>query len=119
MRLSSSASMMSMFSSPGMPNTYSTPSFSRHFTSSSAAFMMLSGRCRGLKRGTARCGVAVRTLALDAADDRLGEVRRRRLPAEVACPDAVLVHGAIDRITHPLCQVRALDVLEHQRRRVH
>jgi hypothetical protein len=40
--LSSSASMMSMFSSPGMPKIYSTPSFSRHFTSNWAAVIRLS-----------------------------------------------------------------------------
>ena len=39
MGLSSSASITSMFSSPGMPKMNSTPSFSRHFTNSSAAFM--------------------------------------------------------------------------------
>ena len=38
-RLSSSASMTSMFSSPGMPKMNSTPSFSRHLTNSSAAFI--------------------------------------------------------------------------------
>ena len=37
--LSSSASMTSMFSSPGMPKRYSTPSFSRHWTNSFAAFI--------------------------------------------------------------------------------
>lgn len=36
--------MMSMFSSPGMPKIYSTPSFSRHFTNDSAAFMVCSSR---------------------------------------------------------------------------
>src|ERR1700676_577633 len=35
--LSSSASMMSIFSSPGTPKMYSTPSFSRHFTNSCAS----------------------------------------------------------------------------------
>src|SRR5215831_11647370 len=38
-RLSSSASMTSMFSSPGMPKMYSTPSFSRHSTSNAAAVL--------------------------------------------------------------------------------
>src|SRR5215831_12899236 len=39
MGLSINASMISTFSSPGTPKIYSTPSFSRHFTNSSAAFM--------------------------------------------------------------------------------
>ena len=34
------ASMRSSVSSPGMPKIYSTPSFSRHFTSSSEALML-------------------------------------------------------------------------------
>ena len=53
-RLSSSASMTSMFSSPGTPKMYSTPSFSRHLTSSSAAVVFApvgSGRCDGSVRG--------------------------------------------------------------------
>src|SRR6266545_4069356 len=37
---SRSASMMSMFSSPGMPKMYSTPSFSRHLTNSCAAVVI-------------------------------------------------------------------------------
>src|SRR5262249_4048639 len=37
--LSSKASMISTFSSPGTPKMYSTSSFSKHFTNSSAAFM--------------------------------------------------------------------------------
>src|SRR5260221_4435483 len=37
-----SASITSMFSSPGMPKMYSTPSFSRHLTRSSAALCVLA-----------------------------------------------------------------------------
>src|SRR5436189_1598466 len=48
MELDSSASITSMFSSPGMPKMYSTPSFSRHLTRSSAALWVPESALRGL-----------------------------------------------------------------------
>ena len=55
MGLSSRTSMMSMFSSPGMPKTYSTPSFSRQRTNSSAAFIgHFLGSFRQSPTGTGR-----------------------------------------------------------------
>src|ERR1700676_4182369 len=47
MGLSSRASIISMFSSPGMPKMYSTPSFSRHFTNSCAAVIATLGHLGG------------------------------------------------------------------------
>ena len=55
----SSASITSMFSSPGMPKMYWTPSFSRHLTSSSAADCCLAaGLALDLVAGfcLGRCG---------------------------------------------------------------
>src|SRR5688572_28312310 len=101
--LSSSASMMSMFSSPGMPKTYSTPSFSRHLTRSCAAFIAESAS-----------RVATHTL-----HDRFGDFLRRRLPAEVARAHVVFVHGRVDRSAHALREILTSDVVEHQCRRVH
>src|SRR3954447_15626752 len=92
-----------MFSSPGMPKMYSTPSFSRHLTNSSAAFM----------ESPLAAGTAV-SVVFDVLDQRGGQIGSRCLAAQVARPDQVLIQRSIDGAAQPQCQVLTADVFEHQ-----
>src|SRR6266540_4892649 len=86
MLLSRSASMMSMFSSPGMPKMYSTASFSRHLTNSCAAVVIGLQRIVGCQ-AFVTIGDAVDRQLRYTSRKRLRKLPCRRISAEIAGAD--------------------------------
>src|SRR3954469_13330909 len=92
----SSASFRSSVSSPGMPNTWRTPSFSRHSTNTCAALGMTCGSVSvGLRPGAglgAREAVHVDVVACE---------RVAELPVADGEPPAVQAPAAVDAWRQP------------------
>src|SRR5207302_712551 len=114
MLLSSSASMISMFSSPGMPKMYSTPSFSRHLTNSWAAVVIGLQAIVGFRTFVA---ISDAVKLRYTPRQRLRKLARRRFSAEVAGADGVDMQRFVDAPAHALREVLAPDMVKHHRRR--
>src|SRR5437867_664485 len=119
MLLSRSASMMSMFSSPGIPKMYSTPSFSRHLTNSWAAVVMGLQWIVGCELFVAigdAVDLQLRNLRYTPRQ-RLRKLPCRRFPAQVAGANLVDVQRLVDALAHTPREVIAADMVEHHRSR--
>src|ERR1700723_1883548 len=98
---------MSRFSSPGIPKTCSTPSFSSAETSSSAPFirylLLVVLACNGGNNGR-----------LEASGNCFGKLARGCVATDVGCSYGVLVESGLDGCAQAIRRLSPLDMFEHQ-----